>query len=244
MIGGQVILQPIVIGQAETSGILEGPEQAARDIAAIDAAVKLAQGIAGIGGLEIVLGPEQPLPAGLALATRDRPECVETARDGRQEPLLRLHIRGDGSEQRWLRLIGPVGAAQSLNGRIGLPARFQEVVDPQALVLRPEIGVIAAPRAAGIREDQDALLVIHEGGGFREVGRARPGFDHEARRMTLALAHDAARPARHLGHEIGAEALDDLVKRPRHRRQACQMLDQRIAPARGLAAFHRLAVAR
>ncbi len=77
----------------------------------------------------------------------------------------------------------------------------------------PKIGVIAAPRAAGIREDQDALLVIHEGGGFREVGRP-PGFRRRGARRTLALPHDAARPARDLGHEVGAEALDDLVKRP------------------------------
>ena len=46
---GQVVLQTVVIGQAEAGGILEGPERAARHIAAIDAAVKLTQSVAGIG---------------------------------------------------------------------------------------------------------------------------------------------------------------------------------------------------
>ena len=74
-------------------------------------------------------------------------------------------------------------------------------------------------RLFGIREDQDALLVVHEGGGFREVGRSGPAFDDKAGSRTLALPHDAARPARDLRHKIGAEALDDLVERPRHGRQ-------------------------
>ncbi len=180
----------------------------------------------------------------MTLATRDRPERVETARDGREEPFLRLHVRSNRPEERWLRLIGAVGTAQALNGSVGLPAGFEQVMHPQALVPGPEIRVIAAPRAARIREDQDALLVIHEGGGFREVGRARPAFHDQAGGRALAFAHDAARAARHFRHEIGAEALDDLVERPRHRRQACQMLDQRIAAAHRLAAFHRLAIAR
>ena len=68
----QVILQTVVIGQAEAGGILKRPERTARHIATIDAAIKLAQGVAGIGRLEVVLGPEQPLPAGLALTPRDR----------------------------------------------------------------------------------------------------------------------------------------------------------------------------
>jgi hypothetical protein len=71
-------------------------------------------------------------------------------------------------------------------------------------------------RAACIREDQDAFLVIHEGSGFREVGRPRPAFHDKARSVPLALPHDAARPTRDLGHEVGFEALDDLVKGPRY----------------------------
>ncbi len=179
----------------------------------------MAQGIAGVRRLEVVLGTEQPLPAGLALAARDGPERVEAARDGREEPLFCFHIGGHRTEERRLRLIGAVGAPEALNCGIGLPARLEKVVDPQALVLRAKVGVIAASGAARIREDQDALLVIHESGGFREIGSSCPAFHNKARGVPLALPHDAARPARDLGHEIGTEALDDLIQRPRHGRQ-------------------------
>ena len=52
----QVVFQTVVIGQAEAGGILKGPQRAARDIAAIEAAVELAQGVAGIGAFEVILG--------------------------------------------------------------------------------------------------------------------------------------------------------------------------------------------
>ncbi|MPM00178.1 hypothetical protein SDC9_46401 [bioreactor metagenome] len=132
----QVIFKPVVIGQAQTGRILKGPERTARDIAAIEAAVELAQGVAGIGALEVVLGAKQPLPAGLALAARDGSQRVEAAGDGGEEPLLCLHIRRHRPKKRRLRLIGAVGTAEALDGSIGLPAGFQEVVDPQALVFR------------------------------------------------------------------------------------------------------------
>ncbi len=52
-------------------------------------------------------------------------------------------------------------------------------MDTPALVFAAEIGMIAAPGAAGIGEHQDALVVIHEGGGLGEIGRCRAGFDAE-----------------------------------------------------------------
>ena len=63
------------------------------------------------------------------------------------------------------------------------------------------------------------------------------GLNNKPRGMPLALAHDAARPAGDLGHEVGAETLDDLVERTRHGRQRGQPFDQRIgdaAPPRGI----------
>ena len=39
--------------------------------------------------------------------------------------------------------------------------------------------MIAAPGAAGIGEDQDALLVVHEGLRLGEIGRAGAGLDGE-----------------------------------------------------------------
>ncbi len=107
------------------------------------------------------------------------------------------------------------------------------------MVLGPEISVITTPRAAGIREDQDALLIIHEGGSLRQVGGTGTAFHDEPRGMTLALPDNPARAARYLGHKIGAEALDDLVERARHGWQRGEPLDQRIAPTGGLAALDR-----
>jgi hypothetical protein len=37
--------------------------------------------------------------------------------------------------------------------------------------------VIAAPRATGIREDQNALLIIHEGRSLGKIGRRRTVLD-------------------------------------------------------------------
>jgi hypothetical protein len=97
-------------------------ERAALDLAAHQQQVELAQRIAGIGAFQIVLGPEQALAAGLALAARDRAQRVEPPGDGREEALLGLHVGGDRPEQRRLRLVGAVGAAEALDGGVGLPA--------------------------------------------------------------------------------------------------------------------------
>ena len=104
--------------------------------------------------------------------------------------------------------------------------------------------MIAAPGAAGIREDQDTLFVIHEGLGFREVRGSSPVLHHEPCRMPFALPHDAPRAPCDFGHEIGAEALDDLVECTRHGRKRSQFLNQRVTTPDGFAALHRLAVAR
>ena len=71
--------------------------------------------------------------------------------------------------------------------------------------------MVASPRAAGVAEDEDALGVIHEGGGLGEIGRGGAVLDHQP----IALADDAARAAGDLGDHVGAEALDDLVERAR-----------------------------
>jgi hypothetical protein len=103
-------------------------------------------------------------------------------------------------------------------------------VDAQPLVPRRQLGVIAAAGAAGVREDQDALLSsmkpavsarLAEAARFSTTRRRRP------------LADDAPRAARHLGHHVGAEALDDLVERAGHRRQeaSCSISSSRRATA-------------
>jgi hypothetical protein len=100
----------------------------------------LPQGSAAIVGLEIVVRPEQALPAGLALTLGDGAQRVEPSRDRREEALLGLDVGGDRPEQRRLRLVGPVAAAQSLDGSVGRPACLQEIVDAQALVPGGKIG--------------------------------------------------------------------------------------------------------
>lgn len=74
--------------------------------------VELVQRVATVMTFEIVFGPEQALAAGLALAARDRTQCVETARDRAEKALFRIYVRGDRPEERRLRLIGAAGAGR------------------------------------------------------------------------------------------------------------------------------------
>ena len=113
------------------------------------------------------------------------------------------------------RLVSAVRTTQALNGGVCLPARLEQVVNPQPAIPRRQFGVVAPARAAGIAEDEDALGVIHESSGLGEIGRRGAGLDHQP----IALANDAARAAGNLGDHVRAEALDDLVERARHGRQ-------------------------
>ena len=161
-----------------------------------------------------------------------------------EEPLLGLDVGRDRPEQRRLRLVGAVGTAETLDGGIGLPARLQQIVHPQPLVLRRKVGMVAAPGAAGVREHQNALHVVHESLRLGQIGRSGAGFDRKAvDPVGAALAHDAARPAGDLRHHVGAESLHDLVERALHGGERGQMLDHAVAPFHRLAALHRLAVA-
>jgi hypothetical protein len=150
---------------------------------------------------QIVLGPEESLTSGLPLAFGDRAQGVETARDSGQEPLLSLHIGRDRSEQRRLRLIGSVGATQSLDRGIGVPSRLQEIVDAEPPVLRRQFRVIGSSGAAGLREHEDALDVVHEGLRLAEIRGARAVLDDEAvDAVRSGLADDAPRAAGQADH--------------------------------------------
>ena len=118
-------------------------------------------------------------------------------------------------------------------------------MDAQAAVLRRQLGMIGAAGAAGVREHEDALGVIHERLRLGEIGGRRAIFDDEAiDAVRSGLADDTSRAARHLGHHVRAKALDDLVERAMHGRQGRQSLDQPIAARDRLAAQHGLAVAK
>ena len=160
--------------------VLERGKRAAFDLAGVEQRVELPQRIARVARFEIVVGAEQALPAGLALALGDRAERVEPPRDGREEALLALDVGRDRTEQRRLRLVGAVRAPEPLNGGVRLPAGLQHVVDAQALILRAEIGVIGAAGAARVGEDEDALLVILKRLRLGEVRGAGAVLDGEA----------------------------------------------------------------
>src|SRR5581483_10786570 len=151
------------VGEREAGGRLEALERTALDPAAGEQMIELTQGVPRIVRLQIVLRPEQALAGGLPLAARDRAERVEPARDGAEEALLGLDVRRDRPEQRRLLLVGPVRAAEALDGCIRLPAGLEEIMRAQPRVPRGKLGVVAAPGAACVGEDQDALVVIHEG---------------------------------------------------------------------------------
>ncbi len=230
--------------QAQARSRLEGVERASLDPATHDQPVELAQCVAGVGALQVVLGPEQALAAGLAGAARDRAERVEAPGDRAEEALLGLHVGGDRPEQRRLGLVRAVSAPEPLDRRIRLPARLKQIMHAQAPVLRRELCMVRATGAARIGKHQDALHVVHEGGGLGEVGATRPALHRKAIDAVRApLPHDPARAAGDLGDCLRAEVLHDGVERPRHGIERGEPLSQSVASRHRLAAEHRLAVA-
>src|SRR5882757_9023987 len=170
-----------------------GGSSSRSDPAGVEQLVELAQCRLGVGALQIVVGAEEALAAGLALAAGDRTERVETPGDGGEETLLALHVSRNRTEDRRLLLVGAVRAAEPLDRRIGVPARLQQVMHPLALVPAAEIGVIAAPGAAGIGEDEDPLVVVHESRRLGEIRRGGTALDAEAVAAFALPPHGAPR---------------------------------------------------
>src|SRR5208337_495795 len=68
----QLLLEAaVLVGEIETRRFLEARQRAAFDLAGVDELVELPQRRAAVGRFQIVLGPEQALSTGLALAARD-----------------------------------------------------------------------------------------------------------------------------------------------------------------------------
>src|SRR3546814_18930328 len=76
----------------------------------------------------MILGPEHILPAGLALAARDRAHRIEPTRDRRDEAFLRLHVGRYRTEHRRLLLVRAIGAPKALDRGHGLPPRLKRVM--------------------------------------------------------------------------------------------------------------------
>ncbi|CDN96332.1 hypothetical protein BN949_05509 [Agrobacterium tumefaciens] len=206
-------------------------------------AVELPQRVPGILRLEIVLGPEHALPAGLALTTGDGAERVETSGDRREETPFCLDVRRDHPKSRRLLLVGAMTAPETLDRHVGTPSGFQKVMQAQALIFSSEIRVVGSACPAGVAEDENAFLVVHEGASLIEIGAARPVLDGIARDGSAVLAaNDATQAAGDLGNLTRTEVLDDLVEGRRDRRQAAQSFDQIVAAPFGLPADDRVAV--
>ena len=107
----------------------------------------------------------------------------------RKETLLRLHVGRDRPKQRRLRLVGAVRAAEALDGGIGLPARFQEVVDALTAILRRGTGTIAA-RVPDLKWLRDLLE------------RTGPLISTSANRSGHPATTDPAEVERTLGDDI------------------------------------------
>ena len=99
--------------------------------------------------------------------------------------------------------------------------------------------MVAAPGTAGVRKDENALIVIHEGGGLSQIGRTGAVLDHQP----VSRADDPARAPGDLGDHIGPKPLHDLVEGAGDRRERSELLDQAVAAGDGFAALDRLAVA-
>src|SRR3546814_1521718 len=108
--------------------------------------------------------------------------------------------------------MGAVGAPEARDRGVCLPAGLEQIVNAQAPVPGTEVGVVAAPGAAGIGEDEDAFLVVHEGLRLAEIGRGGAALDGEAVAARVGLAHDALRPAGDLGHLLGPDVPYALVE--------------------------------
>jgi hypothetical protein len=70
-------------------------------------------------------------------------------------------------------LVGPVGPAKPLYGRISLPSGLYQVMNPLALVLLGQVCMVALPGASGLGEYHNPFLVALESGyvGFDVVIR-------------------------------------------------------------------------
>ena len=200
-------------------------ERAAFDLAPDDQHVELAAARRAHGAFQIVLGPEQALAAGLALATVMAPSVSRAGRWWRGTASRPSHPSAIGRNSggcAWL--VRCVRPGPEWRRRPSSPAS-REIVDAQAPVPRRKVGVIAAPIAASVREDEDALLVIHEGCGLGRGWPAAARFPDD----DGAFANDAPRAARHLGNEV--HRAGHLIQRARHRRQVCEPFDQPVTPA-------------
>ena len=170
----------VAIGEPQPGRVLEGLKRAALDLAGEEQEIELAQRGAAhrrISRLSSARNKPWPpvwrWPLVMAPSVSSRRAMVERKRFS---AFTFVAIGRNSGGCAWLVRLRP---AEALDGGVGLPARLQQIVDTLTAVLRREIGVIGAAGAARVGEDEDALLVIHEGLRLGEIGRAGAGLDGE-----------------------------------------------------------------
>src|SRR5208282_1574248 len=192
---------------------------------------------------EIILGAEKALAPGLALAAGDRAKAVEAFGDRRKKAFFPLYVGCNRAEQRRLRLVGAVRTAKALNGGVGFPAGLEQIMHALSLVPHRKIGVVAAPRAAGIRKDEDAFFVIHETLRLGEVRRSGARLGHKpCIAVRGVLLHDAAISARDFRNTLNSKMMQELVERGLHSREGGEFLEQPVANLDCFARLHRLTI--
>ena len=112
-------------------------------------------------------------------------------------------------------------------------------MDALLLVHHVERGVVASPRAAGVREDQHAFLAGHEGSGLGLAGARRAAFQFLA---AVAYRDEALCPARDLGDIVVPKMFEQRIKRRHDRRHGAELLDEVIARGLSLGIVDRVAV--
>ena len=112
-------------------------------------------------------------------------------------------------------------------------------MDAQPAIPRRQFGMVTPPvppASENTRMRLTSSMKAEVSARLAEPARFRPPAGRPCR-------DDAARAARHLGDQFGAEALDDLIQCPRYRRQRGKLLDEAVTACDGFPALDRLAVA-
>src|SRR3546814_8812806 len=97
-------------------------------------------------------------------------------------------------------------------------------MDAARLVFRRKVGMIAAARTAGVREDQNLLRAVHERLCLGDIGTGATGL-----KLLAPIASDdqpTGSPG-DLGYLVGPEPLDDRIERGGDRRQCAELLDRK-----------------
>ncbi len=175
MIGGRSSLSPIGINQLQAGRILESPSASIPHLFRASAEVELAQRVTAIPPPEIVFGPEQALPSGLALARASwRPNVSSRRAMVLRERFSAFTSGRDGG--------GTAAAASGWSGRSPFDlkscfrpsSRAEQIVDPHAR-FHADSWHGNSPVPARVGKHEDPLDVIHEGRALGEVFRVCGG---------------------------------------------------------------------